>query len=162
MHLPLSREAAMDLVLGSDAFADVRGVFLCFVMIPVIERIGEWRFAGVARSGKEIGPLLDGYIHVMGMSVAEEKPAHHWLTSGMHVYSNMRDSWSFKGLPEVGDHRVIFMAEQGAPYDDTAMCVVEIPSLEGTPFEHMAPETEPPDTSEYEYEDEDEDEDEDD
>ncbi|MDC3955070.1 hypothetical protein [Polyangium jinanense] len=142
--LPLSLEAAQALFTGDASFADVRGVLLCFVMIPVEERIGEWRFAGVASRAVEIVQVLDHFIHAMSMSPGIKDPALDMLSSSaMMIWDGVVDTWSYGHLPleEIGKHEVVLLAEGGAPYDDFGLCIVEIPSLEGSPFENRAPET---------------------
>ncbi|MDI1477539.1 hypothetical protein [Polyangium sp. y55x31] len=142
--LPLSLEAARALFTGDASFADVRGVLLCFVMIPVEERIGAWRFAGVARRAPEIVQVLDGFIRAMSMNPGIQDPALDMLnSSAMMIWDGADDTWSYGDLPleEIGKHAVVLLAEGGAPYDDVGLCIVEIPSLEGSPFEHRAPET---------------------
>lgn len=142
--LPLSLEAARALFTGGASFADVRGVFLCFVMIPAEERIGEWRFAGVARRAPEIVQVLDGFIRAMARNPELEGPALDMLgSSALVIWDGVSEAWSHGDLPleEIGKHEVVLLGAGDAPYDDFGLCVVAIPSLEGSPFENRAPET---------------------
>ncbi|VTR99935.1 unnamed protein product [Gemmata massiliana] len=64
--VPLSRADA--LVFLTEPAPDVSAMFLAFVMLPVEERIGEWRFAGAARSLNGAFVRIAEFAEVLGMA----------------------------------------------------------------------------------------------
>jgi hypothetical protein len=163
---PLAHDAAEELCAGAEAFAAIRGAFLCFVMIPREERMGEWRFAGRAESPAEAAEVLDSYIRVMGLDPeGSASPALVWLNAGaMQVSTDVGEAWSYRNLPlaRIGKHEVVLLAEGQAPYDDCGLCILEVPSLDGSPFASLAPEIRRPRSWDDDYAGAGEDEDDDD
>lgn len=147
---PLSRSAALDLVASLDRCDDVKGAFLTFVMIPVEERIGEWRFAGASASlGQALRRIGDFAVEVGDTRKDGETTLREWLEPGaLEIWTDMSKAWSYEDLPlaEIGKHRVVLFGEGQAPYDDVGFCVLKIRSLKGSPFETRAPETARPAT----------------
>lgn len=138
--LPLGREAALDVLARLDDFADTGGTFLSFVMIPVEERIGEWRFAGSSASLAEAFRRLDEFADAMLLT----RPGATGYVRGVLEMPNIYDVWTSPGeapIDGLGRHRVVLCAEGGAPYDDTGLCLVEVPSLAESGFEDRPPET---------------------
>ena len=116
-------------------------------MIPVEPRIGEWRFAGVADSAAKIYEVLMAFQHALAAD--EDKDAASgpdWLEAVGEMDMDLEGAWSFDDLPleEVGAHRVLLFAEGGAPYDDCGLAILEVPSLDGSPFATRAPESQRP------------------
>ncbi|MEZ4452129.1 MAG: hypothetical protein R3B09_21875 [Nannocystaceae bacterium] len=149
---PLGREEALALFAGEDPAADRAGVFLSFVMIPVEERIGEWRFAGAAASAGAAAATIDRFLRAMGLhEPGSTTPALDLLRSGVLERPDPpEDGYAYVGLPlaEIGDHRVLVYGEGGAPYDDIGLAILEVPAIEGRgdhPFVGRAAETERPD-----------------
>lgn len=146
--IPLSLPDAVTLFAGGAAFAPLRGAYLCFVMIPVEERIGEWRFAGTADSPAAAIATFDAFLKAISLGQGgEDFSARSLLESGV-MDLDFKSSWSYSGLPldEIGEHQVILLAEGGAPYDDAGLAILEVPSLAGSPFASRAPQTERPRT----------------
>lgn len=148
--IPLSSGAAQELCAGAETFAGVRGAFLCFVMIPVEERIGEWRFAGTGDTlGAAVG-AIDAFMREMRLAPeGGASPALHALSvGGTPVFTDVNESWSYYDLPhgEIGGHTVVLFAEGQAPYDDFGFCILELQSLVDSPYLTRAPETDRPDS----------------
>ena len=148
--IPLSREHALAIATDPSIRAAVPGSFLTFVMIPVEERIGEWRFAGASRSLGQALQRVGEFVRRMGACEKEsETMLSEWLQSeAMEVWTDLSQSWSYGDLPikEIGKHRVILFLEGQAPYDDAGACVLEIESLDGSLWAERNPETERPAT----------------
>jgi hypothetical protein len=147
--LPLSRAHAIELVARADELHTLRATFLTFVMIPIEERIGEWRFAGAAASLAGAFERLGTFGVDLRWTSEEDdwqKLLMSWLEVGaLDIEQPLEEAWSYRNLP-LRDlaHRVVLFAEGGAPYDDFGLCIVEVATLAGTPFENKAPETERP------------------
>src|SRR5262249_40182179 len=122
---------------------------LTFVMIAVEERIGEWRFAGAAGSlGQALSRIVDFAVEIGMTQHPPEVVLRDWLEQeALEVWTDISKAWSYESLPlgEVGDHHVVLFAEGQAPYDDFGFCVLEIATLEGSPFKDRAPDTSRPD-----------------
>ena len=69
--IPFSRELAIELVAQLDKLDATQGAFLTFVMIPVKERIGEWRFAGASRSLGQAFRRIGEHARAMGTTKDE-------------------------------------------------------------------------------------------
>jgi hypothetical protein len=154
----LSRVEALSLAatLGAEPAEPSQGepgeeaerALLTFVMIPVEERIGEWRFAGTAGSlGQALSGIVD-FAVAMGMTQQSRDIAlRDWLEQeALEVWTDVSKAWSYESLPldEIGDHQVVLFAEGQAPYDDFGFCVLELASLEGSPFRGRTPDTSRP------------------
>ncbi|MBX7222456.1 MAG: hypothetical protein K1Y36_21080 [Blastocatellia bacterium] len=146
--IPFSRPDALEIIAENRHMADINGVFLTFVMIPVEERLGEWRFAGVCPSLVQALHQLSLFASEVGLTtVDEEIPLQQWVRNeALEIVTNPAESWSFSGLPqhEIGPHQTILLGEGQAPYDDFAFCILEIESLDGHPFANRFPETHQP------------------
>ncbi|MFO0590149.1 MAG: hypothetical protein U0441_21585 [Polyangiaceae bacterium] len=147
---PLSREEARSLSSAppappSDA---PERAYLTFMMIPVEERIGEWRFSGVARSLQEAFLRIADFGREIGMTEhPRESIIADWLEAeALEVWTDVSKAWSYDALPleEIGDHDVVLFAEGQAPYDDFGFAVLEIATLEGSPFKERVPDTSRP------------------
>ncbi|MFZ5786681.1 MAG: hypothetical protein ACOY3Y_09595 [Acidobacteriota bacterium] len=142
----LTREQALSLAKDPSSGAE-RGAFVCFAMIPVEERIGEWRFAGAAASVGEAFAVLAQFHQALGWkprrakSVAEELLAE----PALEVWLDAQRAWSAAELPLEGNELVL-LAEGQAPFDDVGLCIVKVSSLEASGFAGRAPETELPET----------------
>ena len=160
--VPLSREDTLALL--NSGWADVPGTFLAYMMIPVEQRIGEWRFAGAARSLAAAYERLVEFWVALGGDVEPEtgRPSFaDWLSwDAVEFLPRLEDGWS--GVPYLDGlsaHRVVVFAEGQAPYDDTGLCILEVEPAEGEPFFAREPETDrPPEWGEQEGAEEDEDE----
>lgn len=149
--IPLSREDAVELVSHPAEYPSVAGAFLSFVMVPLEERIGEWRYAGSSDSLSEALHRIGAFAVEMGLS--KTSPAETllgWLrTEALEVWDDATQAWSFEDLPlsEIGPHRVVLLGEGQPPHDDLGFCVFEIESLEDSPFKGRVPETDRPDAA---------------
>ncbi|AWM38431.1 hypothetical protein GobsT_34280 [Gemmata obscuriglobus] len=142
--VPLSRADALALL--ADPAPDVPGTFLAFVMLAVEPRIGEWRFAGAARS---LAGALVRWIEFYESFGATPAEALNGIAGaigqqGLEVWPRLADGWS--GGPDIGTltHRVVFFGEGGAPYDDFGLCIIEVGPDDAEPFLTRAPETHRP------------------
>lgn len=142
--IPFSQADALAFV--ANPTPDVPGAFLAFVMLAVEPRIGEWRFAGAARSLAAAFGCITEFYHSFVTEPGEEPVniAEGIGAEVLEVWPQLADGWSggpdFGGLP----HRVIFFGEGGAPYDDIGFCVVELEPEDAEPFFDRAPETHRP------------------
>lgn len=122
--------------------------FLSFLMIPVEERIGEWRFAGTADSlGEAFSRLVRLALKIGMTEKSADSILREWLEQeALEVWTDVSKAWSYDALPlsEIGAHDVVLFAEGQAPYDDFGLAVLEIATLQGSPFKDRAPEDSPP------------------
>lgn len=136
----------MRFLRGDVAFAGMRGAYLCFVMIPVEERIGEWRYAGAAESQAGVLAALQSF---------QQALFGDWLPAGFsfadwveNMDMDLAGAWSYRYLPledpDQREHQVILFAEGGAPYDDAGLAILEIPSMAASPFAGRSPEIKRP------------------
>src|SRR5262245_37369561 len=142
--LPLSREAALELLDRLEEFDATAGAFLTFVQVPIGEREGEWRFARAS------GSLAAALRQVEAFADALDFATHLFLDreyngllrilldeSGVDDYSYPR-----KAPVRVADpHRLVLCVQFGAPHEGLGACVVEIPALAGSPYARRLPET---------------------
>lgn len=144
LRLPLSRPLVDRLVADAELAAE-SGAFLCFVMIPVEERLGEWRFAGTATRLGDAVARLRAFMRAIGLPTDTGDPLREWL-GALDLATAPDEAWSYDNLPlrEIGEHRVILLAEGGAPYDDAALCILDVFTLAGSAFAGRSPETERP------------------
>jgi hypothetical protein len=135
--LPMQREAALKVLDRLDDFDSLRGTFLCFVMIRLEERFGEWRYAGVSESLADAVRRVEEFARTMLGS-----PESGFLRSLFGM--TWVNEWNYPQqtpIDGVGPHRLVLCVRSDAPYDDVGACIVEIPSLVGSPFEGRLPET---------------------
>lgn len=144
--LPLSREAALEMLSRLDEFDSTGGAFLTFVQIPLEERIGERRFAGTSNSLAQSVERVEQFMAVMRRT-APGLPSgllQQLLenTAGCEAdeYVYPRES----PRPVGCSHRVVLSVQYGAPYEGLGVGIVEIEALAGTPFAEITPETNPP------------------
>ncbi len=139
--LPLSRAALGSLVSLTEATVELRKSFLTLVMLPVEERVGKWCFAGKSPSFAEALKTLDAFAEAAQIrrsgTLLEDMLANEQMDFAVHP----RSAWSYESLPldSIGLHTLVFLAEGGAPYDDFAVCVLEVPSFTGAPIARRKP-----------------------
>lgn len=155
---PLSRTEAISLAnalrIGSptpppgDSSGDTGRAFLTFVMIPVEERIGEWRFAGTADTlGEAFGRLVRFALKIGMSDKSADSILQEWLEQeALEVWTDISKAWSYDALPlsDIGAHDVVLFAEGQAPYDDFGLAVLAVATLQGSPFQGREPEDSPP------------------
>jgi hypothetical protein len=147
--VPFSAEDARALAADLGNWPDVPGTFLVFEMIGLEARIGEWRFAGAARSLVGVFERLVAFHEAFGANPSEARASLVGLfeVSVLDVYPRLEDGWSGRGIPyldELRSHRVVFFGEGGAPYDDFGVCILEVEREDGEPFFARQPETHRP------------------
>jgi hypothetical protein len=142
--LPLKREVALELLDRPEHCAAAGGTFLTFVMIPLEERVGEYRFAGASHSladafrrAEDFGDAMN--LHQPGRPRRMLRTLLEDNTGAGHdgEYSYPHEAPLDVGMP----HRLVLCVQYGAPYDDTGVCVVEIPALDGSPYDGRKPGT---------------------
>jgi len=144
--LPLSRQSALDLLDRLDEFETSGGEFLTFVMIPLAEREGEYRFAGASRSLAEAVRRVEEFADVMRL----RNPSRPGVLRLLLEDNTGKGSDSEYEYPRTAPmdlaapHRLVLCVQYGAPYEGLGACIVEVASLAGSPFEGRAPETEWP------------------
>jgi hypothetical protein len=152
------RSAAEVLALmdDPDAARRLEGCFLCFLMIPVIERFGQWRFAGAARSLAEAFERLEALLGKLAGEV-DGPPSLRALaeSSVLDWPASREESWSACDIEARGLGAVTFevLAEGGAPYDDGGFAILAVETLDGHPYASRGVESRPPEAwSEGDYE----------
>lgn len=144
--LPLSRADALSLLDRLDDFDATGGVFLTFVMIPVEERFGEYRFAGASASLARAARQVDHFTEMMGLQDPTNPEYLRYLLE--HVGEGGYDAeYQYPKRPPVtveGPHRLVLCVQSPAPYDHFGVCIVEVGSLSGSGYEGKQPETDPP------------------
>jgi hypothetical protein len=116
-------------------------------MIPVEERLGEYRFAGASRSLAEAIRRVAEFADAVGLRdprrpegllrvLLEDNPGEGY--DGEYEYPKEAP------IDLAEPHRLVLCVQYGAPYDDLGVCIVEIESLAGSAYEGRAPETQPP------------------
>ncbi len=152
---PLSRSEALSLAAAltdkpaapqeGDSPGGGARALLAFMMIPAEERIGEWRFAGTAGSLLQaLHRIVDFAVEIGMTQRSPDGLLQDWLEQeALEVWTDLSKAWSYESLPleEIGNHQVLLFAEGQAPYDDFGFCVLELPTLTGSPFKDRAPET---------------------
>lgn len=145
---PLSAADASALLTNPGQWADVRGAFLAYDMIPVGERDGEWRFAGAAKSlGGAFACLVRFEETMWGVDAAAARAglAETLGVPVLDVHPRLEDGWSgdLPYLDELRSYRVVFFGEGGAPHDYFALCILEVEPADAEPFFARKPETHP-------------------
>ncbi|MCA9660663.1 MAG: hypothetical protein KC486_20140 [Myxococcales bacterium] len=146
--MPRSRDEVLRLLDDPTAALAVRGEFLCFLMIPVIERFGQWRFAGAATTMggaferlRALGERLTG-----GSGDADDALRSLAEQEVLTYCTSLADSWSGGDFADRGLHdaTIELLAEGGAPYDDFGFAVLSVRSLAEHPYATRPIEGRPP------------------
>lgn len=144
--LPLSRADALKLLDRLDEFDVSGGVFLTFVMVPLEERIGAYRFAGACTSLAGAVRRIDQFaLEDMGFDL--DNPSHiRFLVEEVTEGGYDGESHYPKSAPVgvAGTHRLILCVQSPAPYDHCGVCIVEVASLNKSGYEGKEPDTTPP------------------
>jgi hypothetical protein len=145
--LPLRREVALALLDRLDEFSTTGGTFLTFVMVPVEERLGEYRFAGVRHSLAQAIRLVEDFATTMLMS---DPADHRGLLRSLledHTEGGYDSKYVYPQKAPVGidvPHRLILCVQSGAPYDYLGVCILEVSTLAGSHYDGCEPETDFP------------------
>ena len=132
-----SRSEVLALLDDLDAARAVKGQFLCFHMIPVAERFGQWRFAGAATDMAEAFERLDSFLTRMNDDPETRISFRELAELEVLDYPDSLDTcWSapFWAKRDIGPVSVEILAEGGAPHDEVGFAVLAVPSLEGHPY----------------------------
>lgn len=124
----------------------VPGRYLVFVMIPVEERIGEWRFAGRGDDLVAAFEAMRQFCAELGMTGAADVSMFVTELRAMEalafeVSGSFAERWDGAALPP---HRVVLLAEGDAPQDDVGFAVLEADHFGA--FAAFEPETARPDS----------------
>lgn len=157
MKDPLTQARFLALLEDRDAAEAMAGEYLCFLMIGVVERFGQWRFAGTATTLAgaiaRLEALTDALYEqvVEGGGADEETPEGGWFaqmaaSEALEFCQSaaMRGSWSSGAFDDrgLGEVRAAVLAEGGAPYDDHGFAILEVVGgLAGHPYEHRPAES---------------------
>lgn len=140
--LPLSRSALRSLGSQPEVTAKLRKNFVALVMLPVEERVGRWSFAGKGKTLAEALTALETFAEAWnlrrsGTLLADLLANEQAIDFAVHP----RSAWSYASLPlaSIGPHTLVFLAEGGAPYDDFAVCVLDVPSFRGAAITRRKP-----------------------
>jgi hypothetical protein len=131
--MALKRDEFAQLLKDPSAAAARTGRFVCFQMIPIEERIGQWRFAGTAENLASAFERCGGLFNRIWPREEDE-------LSGTAILLDMLDAldalevtdrpWSSNGTPQEFelpfDATLIVLAEGGAPHDDIATAIFEV------------------------------------
>jgi tetratricopeptide (TPR) repeat protein len=140
--LPFSREALASFCAQPEDCAQLRKSFLALVMLPIEERIGKWYFAGKATSFAQALSAIEDFAESAQLrrkgTLIEDILADEQV---MEFAANARSAWSYDALPlhAIGPHTLVFLAEGGAPHDDFAVCLLEVPSFKQAPLARRKP-----------------------
>ena len=128
----LSREQVLDCIDHPERAASITGNFLCFQMITIKERLGEWRFAGTA---KNLAEALQRLGHVLQRVTPDAQGTPLELiravasTRSVCFDPREREAWSKDTIDDLGPHVVVVFGEGQAPYDHAGMLVVAVPKF---------------------------------
>lgn len=146
----LLKEEFLHYLKNREEAKSVSGNFLCFFMIPVIQRFGQWRFAGTAynldeaiQKIEEFGLIIDKQYREIP-DVSSEPIDKNWFLdfvaeSEVLVYCkqrDMQDSYSLDSFKErnIFPVEALTLAEGEAPYDDEGFAILEVGNLESHPY----------------------------
>src|SRR5262249_12078895 len=124
--LPLGREGGLELLARPDDYRRPGGAFLTFVMVPTASRFGDWLFAGVSRS---LADAADRGEEVIAPAGAPRRGRPRLLRYLLEP-EEYEEGWHFSDIAPIdglGPHRVVLCVQADAPYDDTGVCIVEVP-----------------------------------
>jgi len=140
--LPLSRKAAQELFARPEDLTALVAPFLTFVQIPLEERIGEWRFAGAAKTLAEAVRRIERF--AVAFQISDTARAK-FIAGLLRSCSEGKEMYPKTSPREVsGPHRVVLCVQYGAPYEGLGAAIVEVESLDGSGFDKQKPESELP------------------
>jgi hypothetical protein len=146
--LPLSRQAALDLLDRLGEFDATVGAFLTFVQIPVEDRDGVWRFAGASASLAGAVRQVEAFADALHFAtLVFPGREYNGLLRFLLEENGEADEYCYPREAPVrlaGPHRLVLCVQYGAPYEGLGACVVEIAALAGSPYEQRPSETDFP------------------
>jgi hypothetical protein len=140
-----SRSEVLTLVDDRLAARAIEGSFLCFLMIPVIERFGQWRFAGAARNLDEAFARLEALMTAF-TTTGEWNTMRSLAECEVLEWPGPDAAWSTGDLEErgLGPFTFDMLGEGGAPHDDFGFAILSLPTLQGHPYATRGIESRPP------------------
>jgi hypothetical protein len=146
--VPLGRSAALAVLDRLEEFDATVGAFLTFVQVPIGEREGEWRFAGVGDSLAAAVRQVEAFADALQFpTMVFPDREYNGLLRFLLDENGEGDEYSYPQkapVPVTGPHRLVLCVRYGAPYEGLGVCVVEIPALAGSPYGRFLPETDFP------------------
>ena len=135
----LDRCQTLKLLPNSSLSDGFKGNFLCFLMIPIIERFRQWGFAGTASNLTEAFNQIENLIILLGGIQSSQKRLleEMGMEEDPEFVRSLEDSWSMPG--EISERKLetvnlIVYAEGKALYDHSGFFILEIPSFQGHPY----------------------------
>ena len=124
----LDRETTLQLMEDPARAAEVTGALLCFVMIGVEQRFGQWRYAGAARTladaFERMQELLDRLSQGEWEYSLQEMAEADVLDYRTDLDGSMlQPELAARGLAIEG---AVVLAEGGAPYDDHGFAILRV------------------------------------
>lgn len=158
----LRKKQFIEFVKNRESARNISGNFLSFFMIQIVERFGQWRFAGTATNLNDaIDKLEDLFLNLDGQyayyakskGVVLDPLGKNWFLdfaqNSVLKYSKdgkVKD-WSeeWNERRKLGRVRALVLAEGEAPYDDRGFAILYVDSLKNHPYagrstESVAPE----------------------
>ena len=118
------------------------------MQVPIEDRDGAWRFAGasgsLAGAIRQVEAFADALQFATLVFLGRE---YNGLLRFLLEENDPGDEYCYPRkapVPVAGPHRLVLGVRYGAPYEGLGACVVEIPSLAGSPYDQRAPETDFP------------------
>lgn len=164
----LNKKSCLDYLNHRSKASKIKGNFLCFLQIGIIERFGQWRYAGKATNLDESfhkiedlqKELVNQYNIINDSAYEHSKEWLIELAEGMKYLTKQEiknlgfsSKSKKKKLNEVenisfclenrgiGPANVIVIAEGEAPYDDCGFAILEVTNLNGHPYENRPAES---------------------
>jgi hypothetical protein len=145
---PICKFCRQDVLYYLDRLEEAKqisGGYLSFLEIPIIERFGQWRFAG---SATNFGDALLRLVELIDTLYSKQSMTESLAMLKSIVADEVMmfpdeddwDDWSTWGgnfnekYVEIGEYQDIVWAEGGAPYDDRAINIVEVADLANHPY----------------------------
>lgn len=158
----LRKKQFIEFVKDRESAKNISGNFLPFLMIQIVERFGQWRFAGTATNLSDaLDKIEDLFLKL------DEQYAHYAKSKGIDLepleknwfldfaqspvlkYSkdgkarDLSDEWNVRR--NLGRIRSLVLAEGEAPYDDRGFAILYVDTLKNHPYaersaESVAPE----------------------
>lgn len=149
----------------------ISGNFLSFFEIAIIERFGQWRFAGSSHnldeainkieklyeifikqynkySANKITLEKDWFMKYANNEILTYHPKkfivqNKWPSNNRNTKEMIDNGWNPFDLSNrnIGPANGIILAKGTAPYDDTGFAILEVDSLIGHPYQNRSPES---------------------
>lgn len=140
----ISRQELLHLIDHVDDAKRIDGNYLCFLYVLIIERFGQWRYAGAATN---LGDALLNLRNLTNKLIDEpDVLSFEFLRSLVEDESvtfndnedDYREGSTLEELQQkykkLGPYEIVIFGEGQAPYDDQGFCIVEVADLENHPY----------------------------